>query len=163
MLLLLIRSGKEPEQLGRKMIAMLRDETQHHVWREYTVQFIPDFFNRNFDPADLNQADEILMKGLTEVLWQMTEETQASLSGTALIKLNDLSQNFSNIDQKRLREVASQMATDESIDSASRMGVIRVLTERNSVDQVDAISQIALNQEAPVTLRMLAINSALKL
>ena len=162
-LLLLMRSKKNPQQLGQKMNDMVLDDNQHHVWREYTVQFIPDFVDRELSSVDLSPEKEELFKDLTETMWKMTEETRGSLPGTALMKLNDLSQDFTSIDRQKIRETALSIASNDQVDSASRMGALRVMTENKWDDQLKGIQQIALDDQVPVTLRMSAIHSAIKL
>ena len=161
-LIFLIKSGRYKYDLGEKLEKMLLSEEQHPVWREYVAQFIPEYFEQ-YLTGHLIPEEEEIMQSLTDGMWQMTEVEQGALAGTALLKLHQLSKGFDHISEDKVNIIAVEMLNNSHLDDASRMGALDVLCKNGQVEHLEVISDLVLDQQAPVLLRMAAIHGAYQL
>ena len=160
-LILLIKSGRYKYDLGYKMIEMVDAHKQDPVWKEYTVQFIPEYFEKHLSGNHLNHEEKDIMNKMIDIMWNATQVQEGALAGTALMKLNQLS-NDNPIDQNRIIESAERVLTG-TFDDASQMGAIDVLLQNHSVEHFALLNNLTFDNSAPVTVRMIAMNAASRL
>ena len=150
----MIKNGAFIEELGDVFNDILSAPDQHPVLIDYVSQYIPEYFAKRWQGRD-SQDQELLLKSLYNLL----DQQNTSLSGTALSALMALEKDYSSVDRSRIEEKAFQMATDNSLSQASRSQALRYLGAHSSKEGYDILESTVFSESQPVMLRMIAVRS----
>lgn len=169
LLTFVIVDGRYKETTGQLMIDIINDPEQHEVMREYTIQYIPDYFERHWlevrgknrnQKTGLSEEESALQQAFVKTMWNMLQERRGPIPGTALIRLHELSETFSIIDKEEVDIATEQMIIDQSMPVSSRMAAFSVASERGMLGLYKSALETALNESGPLTLRMAALHTA---
>lgn len=168
LLVFVIDDGRYKESTGQLMVDIINDSEQHEVMREYTLQYVSDFFERHWltrksfgkELDDLSSVDKQLQEVFLTTMWNQTSSHEGPIAGTSLIRLNDLSKRFSAIDQNRIEREVERMINDSMFPVSSRMAALSISAERKLYHLRSAATQIALDETLSASLRMSALHTA---
>ena len=171
LLVFLIDDGRYKETTAQVMLDIINNPDRHPVMREYTLQYIDDYFERHWltrktkekEVTDLSTIDQELQDGFMKIMWQQLQAGEGPIAGTSLIRLNDLSKNFSVVDQNRLDEETQKMLSDYQAPVSSRMAALSVAADRKLHHLQDYISEQAFDSQNSISFRMAAIHAAVQL
>jgi hypothetical protein len=145
---MLSRQSNLPEAWETTLVRMVEDSAQHDVIRDYALQHL---FARYEEMPDRPQRTE-----LEALFWRMLQHTDASMGGTALLGLYDLSTKGFGIDNARLGRSAMNMLRAEDASPLARVPAFQVcalLEERQAIVQAVEVAQ----QQGEIALRTSAI------
>ena len=168
LLVYLINDGRYKESTSSVMIEIINENQQHEVMREYILQYVDDFFERHWltrkskdqELTDISKSDQDLQDTLLETVWNQLERVEGPIAGTALVGLNDISRNFSVVNQQRLNQATEKLVLDKSFPVSTRMAAMSVAKERKLDYMHSLISEEAFESNNTLSLRMAAINAA---
>ena len=172
LLTFVIDDGRFKESTAKLMLEIMRDTTQHEVMKEYTIQYVPDYFEKHWinvsgairkEKENLSEVEKSLQVAFVNTMWNMLEEKSGPIPGTALIRLHELSETFSIIDQKELQRSTEEMIQDLSMPVSSRMAALNVASERKFSQVFSIAERLLFDDQNPTMLRMAALNTAFKL
>jgi len=168
LLVFVIEDGRFKESTAQLMIDIINDPEQHEVMREYTLQYITDFFERhwvNKSPAreielkELSTTDKQLQDTFLKSMWNLLDSTEGPIAGTSLIRLNDLSNYLETISQSKLDREIERMAFEETVPVSSRMAALSVASERGMAHLQKQLKDLTFDQSTTLSLRMAALHS----
>lgn len=170
LLTFLIEDGRYKESTGRFMLNVINDTNQHSVMREYTLQYVSDYFYRHWlDKSDrtysteerhLSSLDKQLQEEFVKTMYGQLNSSEGPIAGTALIRLNDISKIFSIVDKEKIIYHTEKMISNNSVPVSSRMAALTIANEKQLTHLQEEIQTIAFDQNIPVVLRMAALNTA---
>ena len=162
LLVFVIDDGRFKESTAQLMIDVINDPEQHEVMREYSIQYVSDFFKRhwgNSSTDELSNIDQQLQEALLKTMWNMLDNSNGPIAGTSLIQLHDLSKAFPNISSERISLETERMVIDQLVPVSSRMAALSISKERNLHHLKDQISLIAFDETSSLSLRMSALHT----
>jgi len=141
-----------PARLTETMIGIYRDPAQDSVIRDYAIQHLVVWYER--DAPDALGAKEKIRAVIQEAACE-----QSSIAGTALLGLHRLSERDAAFDQAEIDRLALRLAQSPDTPIATHITAIQVCAERGLKEALPAIEPLA---QAPncVPLRLSA-NAAL--
>jgi hypothetical protein len=150
----LLRQETLPEGIGTQLAEMAGNAENDSVWRDYSIQFMPQFYERAIQDSTVPEKERTAVR---DALFSALDERSDTLAGTALIGLELLSRNDQDFDRKAIVETAVEIAEDEMASTACRLTALRLtaMTEK-SASAVDAARTLAQTGET-VLLRSAAI------
>jgi hypothetical protein len=151
----LVRQEKLPFGLGGQMAGMYRDRGENDVWRDYSLQYMADYYERRW-PTNAPVADDEERKQMLGAYQEALQEKDKTMAGTALIGLETLSQRYPEVDRGELAGQALKLATDEQCSAASRITAMRMCAKFGARDVLPS-ARIAAQTGEIVPLRMAAI------
>lgn len=171
LLVFVIDDGRYKETTAQVMLDIINDSNQHEVMREYTLQYIDDFFERHWlsrkskdkEVSEISELDQDLQDTFLKIMWQQLDVNEGPIAGTSLIRLNDLSKNFSVVNQNKLDQETQKMLSDPQVPISSRMAALSVAADRKLNHLQKYISQQVFDNQNSTSFRMAAINAASKL
>jgi len=122
-----------PADVAQVLVAIYQDPAQDIVMRDYSVQHL--------NPAYV-QAGPEQRTILQQALWSAVTETDSSIAGTALLALQNLAQDYKEIDPDTLGEAALNLAGDGRCGELSRLTAVQVC------------GRLGLKQAAPLLLQL---------
>jgi hypothetical protein len=155
----LLRQDEMPEGLGGLMVAMLRSPAEDPVWRDYSMQYMNEYYSRRWTPESDLETDPEGSDERTQMLAAYREafdHTADTLAGTALIGFERLSRHFPEIPSEEAAAAALQMATNPAMSAASRLTALRICAstgQQGALTTARELAQIGEN----TALRMAAI------
>ncbi|MCM8530852.1 MAG: hypothetical protein NE330_06810 [Lentisphaeraceae bacterium] len=167
LLVFVIDDGRYKESTAKFMLDVLNDKNQHQVMREYTMQYITDFFERHWltqgvkvnEKRKFSQSDLDLQITMVTTMWDLLNHQKGAMAGTALLRLNDLSKNFSFIDRDRLEDETARLIESSSVPPSSKMAALSI-AEIKKLDYLKPhVQKIALSDDGDISLRMAAIHT----
>ena len=164
LLVFIIDDGRFKESTGYVMLEIINDENQHEVMREYTLQYITDFFERHWltkkgEKRSSSKNDIELQEYFLESMWNVLSEPNGPVAGTSLIRLNDLSKNFSLVDEENINLATEKMLLDTGMSNSSRMAAVSVVKDRELLALGDSLFTIVSNELVNASLRMAALHT----
>lgn len=177
---LLLRQKQMPEGLGQQMVEMAQNSENDPVWRDYCVQFMQPFYERvvaESGEQGAGSAGEALVsttgegaavsdegvastKELTAIhdaMFSALDERDSTISGTALIGLENLSRTHDEFDREAIVAKASEIASDETASAASRMTALRLAAMSEGSESAVGAARSLAQTGATVLLRSAAI------
>ena len=170
----LLRQTDLPEGLGLQMVEMAGNAETDPVWRDYCIQFMTPFYERQAKEIGLTTKDTKYTKvsnhsvhnysvkqteltAVHDAMFSALDERDATLAGTALIGLELLSRTHDEFDRETIVGKATEIASDEMASAASRLTALRLSASGNlNTEMVDAARSLAQTGET-VLLRSAAI------
>jgi len=158
----LLRQTELSEGLGIQMAEMASDPSNDPVWRDYSIQFMGQFYDRftteytedtegessensvssSDSSAQALATEEVGGKKISteasaihDAMFQALEERSETLAGTSLIGLELLSRTNEEFDRELIVEKTVEIAADESASPSSRLTALRLaagLTTENT-------------------------------
>ncbi|MCM8534664.1 MAG: hypothetical protein NE334_01870 [Lentisphaeraceae bacterium] len=166
LLVILIDDGRYKESMAELISDIINDNQQHAVMREYTLQYTVDYFERhwldqlstkatkNYSKVDKTQQSEILKSMYKALNWP-----EGPIAGTSLIRLHEISQKFSFVDQGIIDKETKRMVLDSLTSESSRMAAISIAAERNILILESEVEYMAFNASESIQLRMCALSA----
>jgi hypothetical protein len=187
----LMRQKQLPQGLGLQLVEMAGNVENDPVWRDYCTQFLPVAWERieaesrianteqgiskeHAGRASKNSVSSSAARGenkesvdelmaIRDAMFQALDERGATLAGTALIGLENLSRTHGEFDREAIVAKASEIASDEMASAETRMTALRLASQTSmelragsKETAVDAARSLAQTGET-VLLRSAAI------
>ncbi len=152
----LVRQEQVPDGLGGLMVAMLRNPDEDEVWRDYSLQYMAEYYQRRWSPGSESVADrerDLMLDAYREALGRKDAPT---LAGTALIGFETLSRQYAEAPRAEVAVRALDLAVDEESSVAARITALRVCSALGERQVLPAARMLA-QTGAIVPLRMAAI------
>ena len=155
----LVRQDTMPDGLGGLMVAMLRNPEEDSVWRDYSMQYMAEYYRRRwvpesdieYDPA--GRDERLQMLAAFRDAFNQTEDT---LAGTALIGFEALARHYPEIDAAEAAASALRIAGEQQMSAASRLTALRICATLGEQQVLSTARQLAqIGETTP--LRMAAI------
>ena len=143
----LVTQQKPPAGMADALVAIYQDKDQDVVMRDYAIQ--------HMNPA-YAQANTDEKESLRQALWQATDETDGSIAGTALLALNDLSQNNTEFEKNKITEVALKLAGNEQCGELARITAVQICGRADATQAVPQVLELA-QSAGSIPLRISAI------
>ena len=168
LLTFVIDDGRYKESTAILMMDIINDIQQHEVMREYTLQYVSDYFEKHWmkvqgsekaEKRNLSEMDNQLQKKFISTMFNMLEEKNGPIAGTALIKLHELSEYFYSIDSEEVEKFTKKMIIDDTMPVSCRMAALSVASERK-LNVFEVVKQIAFDESVSIPLRMSALHTA---
>jgi hypothetical protein len=146
-------------QIVALFVELYRDRNQHVVIRDYAVQHLSMAYERLI-PSSEGKADGA-RTGRAEIagyLWEALSETDSTIAGTALMGLNRISENTTELDRNRIAATAVKLAGDPGVGDAARISALQVGARLNNPETLP-LSVKLLEGETPAGIRLSAIGA----
>ena len=143
----LVTQQKPPADLAGTLVAIYQDKDQDVVMRDYAIQ--------HMNPA-YAQANAEEKAALRQALWQATGETDSSIAGTALLALNDLSQNNTEFEKNKITEAALKLVSNEQCGELARITAVQICGRTSATQAEPLVLQLA-QSAGSIPLRITAI------
>jgi hypothetical protein len=158
----LLRQTELSEGLGLQMAEMAGDASNDPVWRDYSIQFMGQFYER-FTTESGGQMSEVggqksdtrgqgsevgSQKNaeatvIQEAMMSALDERSETLAGTSLIGLELLSRTHEEFDRELIVEKTVEIAADESASSSCRLTALRLASLTSTEQDGEGLSSIA--------------------
>jgi hypothetical protein len=134
------------EATVRALIAVIPDEKQSVVWRDYSLQKLPLAYAK---------VGETVQREILQTLWQRVDDPTASLSGTSLLGLHRLYlSKVSAVDGEKVCASALRILTGSGYAEANRLTAMQIAAHHRSVEALE-IARSWLNEpRTAVSLRV---------
>ena len=126
------------------LVGIYRDTNQDAVIRDYSIQFLGDYYE--------SAKDKALVES---VLWDAAMEKQGTIAGTALLALNRISKASDQNDRDQLCNETLKIASDDSYGQAARTTALRLCGMQKTAGAIP-IAQRILRKSDCVSLRIAA-------
>lgn len=157
----MVRYGSDKQQVGQSLIKVLKNPQQDRVIREYTLQYIPEYYiNRWGGPQNWDNIEEEERQILNNTLWEMTDLTEGSMAGGALFALFRLADKFEDLSQENVFNKSLEIMSDPSYMNPNRMGAVQILAFSKNEEYFKAAKEILYDESQPVLLKVTAIHTA---
>jgi len=148
-----------PAGLGDVLTGVYQDKNQNVVLRDYAVQHMVSFYKQMEKlPDDGQPARQNDLSKIQGTLWEALNETDSSIAGTALLGLEQLSEEQSGFDRNRITKTALQLADDNGSGELTRITAFQVCARLHVSDALPLLEQAA-SQGQSVPLRISAIGA----
>lgn len=148
----------EPPPPGlRELLAQIyQDNSQNIVLRDYAIQHMAAFYRQMASASGVDdQADEL--KQTQATLWSALADTDGSLAGTALLGLNQLSQQgWPGFDPDKISAAALKLAGDNTAGELTRITAFQVCASLGNKDALPVV-QAAAQQGETIPVQISAI------
>lgn len=156
-LICLIEHRPLPAGLGKLMIEVVQDEAEGPIWREYVLQYYPDFYRASWPVGEAHAPsagqDRLAMqRSIAAAIFH--EDT--GLGGTALIVLENLAADYPEFQGDILKRACRQIVNSDATCLASQITALSMMSEDPEGADVDIASTIAKDGTKELTLRMAA-------
>ena len=151
----LIKQDTVPEGLGTYMVRMYKDATHDDTWRDYCIQYMAPYHQRKWEAGKEIAADEE-RSAITNALWEAAGRHEKSTAGTAMIGLQNLAENYPDVDKKQLGDLAAGTASDERAVEGARITAFSISSMLGRSEVLPAARIVAQTGET-VVLQMAAI------
>jgi len=156
-LICLIEQNPLHEQLGDTMIALIRNPEVHLVWREYVLQHLGIYYRARW-PEITSTAYKAERNAIQETLAAALFHEDSPLAGTALIVVEDLSNDYPEFGKSILYRAARRVATSEDCSIASKLSAISIIGgEDKNEESLRIVADIVEDESEPFALRVTAI------
>ena len=170
LLVIIINDGRYKESVALLMNEIINDDQQHPVMREYTLQYVTDFFERHWinkltskEISNYSKVDELQQKKLLATMYRSLKWPDGAIAGTALIKLHELSQQFPIVNKEKLNQETKRMIYDNFTSESSKMAALSIAADRRLKNCSEEIERISFDQSESTIIRMSAVNALAKL
>jgi hypothetical protein len=169
LLVFTIDDGRYKENTAQLMIDIINDQGHHEVMREYTLQYIPDYFHKHWlqvrgaskkEKEELSNLDIELQDAFISTMFKMLDEKKGPIPGTSLIKLHELSEHFTKIDKVDVENATKLMINDPFMPVSSRMAALSVAAEKQLLEVAPIAEELTFDETISVSLRMAAMHTA---
>jgi len=148
----LVEQESLPEDLGRELLATVRDRAVDVVWRDYCVQhFVPYYTRKWSTPASTGLDDE--REEILSTMWAASAERHNRIAGTAIMALERLSRDYPEVESSLVAETALSLAEDEQCDITSRMSATRLCGHMGMREALPAIRDMCRASDVSVLRR----------
>jgi hypothetical protein len=148
-----------PEGLEDVLAQVYQDRSQNVVLRDYAVQHMVAFYEQMEKvPDDSQPAKQNDLSKVQRALWEALNETDSSIAGTALLGLEQLSEERVEFDQNRIAAKALQLAGGNDTGELTRITAFQVCARLNVQDALPLLEQAA-SQGQSISLRISAIGA----
>ena len=157
----MVRFGKDQKQVGQTLLNILNDSNQDKVVREYTLQYIPEYYLKRWDPSsdwDLAENEDRLL--FNNTLWSMTDLTEGSMAGGALFALFRLADKYEDLNTEDVFKKSLEVMVDSSYMNPNRMGAVQILAFSQNEKYFQEARKIVLDEGQPLLLKVTAIHTA---
>lgn len=149
----------DPELMKTLIVKVISDEDQHVVMREYTAQVVTAFYKRRWGMIEVGDMPKEWLE-IETALWEASHEKKDALAGTALRQLVELKHMSVQHNATDVHDRAQQVAEDDVVSIASRLGAMDVLIEMGREEDRLYLKQLAMTEDEDVLIRMKAIYGA---
>jgi HEAT repeat protein len=171
-----MRQKEMPEGLGNLLIDVVGNSEQDGMWRNYCIQFMPEFYEKATEAGNLTAknteeckeensvafsvagGERSELQEVREALWNALDERDNSNAGTALLGLNKLSRNHSEFDREEIDAAMVDLASDKEASVANRITAIRLCGEQGNDQALETTRDLSQNGDTTM-LRCAAIAS----
>lgn len=151
----LLSQASVPQELGARMAAWSRDRTQDDLFRAYCVQHFVFYWEHRWRlPGTAAHDPEAAT--MLRAYWAAAQETQNSLSGTALAGLARISERDSTVDRSQVASKVLATALDPNVDECSRIAAVQLCGEMGLSGVVPEARRLA-EDAGSIPLRLAAI------
>lgn len=142
----LLQRDDTVEATVRVLIAVIPDEKQSVVWRDYSLQKLPLAYAN---------VDETVQQKILETMWLRVEDSTASLSGTSLLGLHRLYlTKVSAVQGEKVCASALRILTGSGYAEANRLTAMQIAAHHRSAEALE-IARSWLNEpRTAVSLRV---------
>ena len=152
----LIRNA-DLQSYGQLMQELLTDQSRHRVLREYLLQYVPEYTAKRWpDKAVVEPELELLVK----TLWDLSQEQEGAVAGTALFALRNLAAERDLVAMDKVLERASSVARDMGVDDASRMAAVQTISLEGDLRYKDVVKELLEAKEGSILLQLCTMNAA---
>ncbi|VGO23283.1 HEAT repeat domain-containing protein [Pontiella sulfatireligans] len=170
---ILLRQKKMHEGMGELLISVYNDPSHDDMWRNYCVQFMEPFYEKQFE--ELSLKSEVASGGMLssassgngdvappelqaiqDALWDALGERDNSNAGTALLALDKLSRNHAEFSKDDINAAMFNLAQDNDATLANRVTALRLCGERNNIQALETVRDLSRNGDTTM-LRCAAI------
>jgi hypothetical protein len=144
-----------PTGLGDVLAGVYQDKSQSVVLRDYAMQHMVAFYEQMEKTPDNGRNN---LSQIRDTLWEALNETDSSIAGTALLGLEQLSEQRAEFDQNRIAEKALQLAGDNNAGELTHITAFQVCARLHVPDALPLLEQAASQGES-VPLRISAIGA----
>ncbi|NQZ56244.1 MAG: hypothetical protein HRT88_02075 [Lentisphaeraceae bacterium] len=163
---LLLTQEERIDGIGAVLVEMANDTSYGDMWRDYSLQFIPDYYQQAYD-VDLLYSSDVSQErdDLLSTLWNFAEDKRANSSATALIALESLAQNYREIEKSRIVETAMDIVNDGTTPIGARISAMRlaidkeVQADKGASDYFGENVRIIAQTGENIVLRMSAVKT----
>jgi HEAT repeat protein len=148
----LLRQKQLPEGLGLQMAEMASNPINDPVWRDYSIQFMGQFYERFTTESggqksedggqkaeEINQQSAIAIR---QSLFSALDERSETLAGTALIGLELLSRTNEEFDRKLIVKKTVEIAADEAASPSCRLTALRLASLAGKEQGAEGMARI---------------------
>lgn len=166
LLVTLIDDGRYKESMGHLMNSIINDQKQHVVMREYVLQYTTDYFERHWQDrfsakelTNYSSEDVFQQSQMIKTMYKALHSSNGPIAGTALIRLHELSQGFSFVDQEEINRETERILSDRHSAESSRMAALSIVVERGLVDLKKVVERITFDRNESVMTRVTALSA----
>ncbi|MEI6779852.1 MAG: hypothetical protein WCQ21_02930 [Verrucomicrobiota bacterium] len=147
---LLTRQGAPPTNLLQELCALYNDRQQDSVTRDYAVQYV---IANGLRETARSAADRPVVR---EALWEALNETDSSISGTALLGLHRLAAIDPAVETNRLDQAALRLTSEPGVGNLARTTALQVCAQRRLTVALPSAAELAKNGDN-ITVQAAAI------
>ncbi|WP_309399958.1 hypothetical protein [Cerasicoccus maritimus] len=156
-LVCLLDQSPMPEDLGKLMLKIVHDESEDIVWREYVLQYFAEYYRSMWPIGDnAGNPDMPLRRAMQRTLAQALFMEDSPLSGTALIVLNNLADDYPEFGRGVMAKASRRLAASPEACTASCITALSLLPDAPENEDVLMTSDIAQNSSAQYAVRVAA-------
>lgn len=162
----LLRQTELSEGLGLQMAEMASDPSNDSVWRDYSIQFMGQFYGR-FKAENVSQASRLPseeqdradteLSAMQEAMFAALDERSETLAGTALIGLELLSRTHEEFDRELVVEKTVEVASDEAASPSCRLTALRLASMTEGSESATGVARSLAQTGETILLRSAAI------
>lgn len=156
----LIKQDTLPEDLHLDLISMYLDLRQDDVWRTYSAQFLPIYWEARWGSrkggAELTDTDLHAQTNIRDTLREALAERDNSVAGTALLGMDGLRKSRNAFTREEVRTAAVELTLDPQTSEASRVTALRICGQLGA-DEVLEETRIIAQTGATTMLRLAAM------
>lgn len=149
-LVVLLNQKQVQEGLGSKLTEMFRDEEHTTRWRDYSLQYLAQYYEEVLTPDSQEVAE------ITNTYAVALDARSEKFAGTALIAVERLSRDHAEFDRQAIGDTALKMAISGNTCHDSRITALRVCAMMNKVEVLPQ-ARILAQTGATMPVRLAAI------
>ena len=159
----LVRYGKDSKIVGDTLLAILKNEQQSPVIREYILQYVPEYYLSRWQGAEnWGDIEEIDRQKFNSIMWRMTEFREHSMAGGALFALHRISALHQDLNPDKINQKSHDVLTDPSYSNPNRMAAVQILAFSNREEYYETARKIVMEKEGSILLQVTAIHTAIQ-
>ena len=154
----LLNQPQIPPDYGGSMVALVRDQSQDVLTRDFAVQHI-GLYAQTLERRGEYASDSADARECRAALFEAAGETRTIVAAAAFRALADMSKFDSRIDASRLDSLLANCAADPSSAPAARAMAVQLCGERRVNAARPALEAICADSSSPEILRRSASRS----
>lgn len=156
----IISQGDNLHKFGDLMIDIVKDETQHPMLRDYTVQYLSNYYRRRWSEGTEDYEPEAQKKTKGAIV-ELFNSQEPGLSGTTLVVYESMINDFPEFTEHELGKHAEKILERSANNSDNRMVALRYIPKNRK--NVELISSILNSETEAVSVRLSAMNTLSKI